>query len=109
MEGRDGATFLHPTHPETTMSAAFWSALSGIVQRPSSWHRGAPSKAGSGVGSRDPSQVLAHQLPMDHAAVPPSTLRKKSRRDAGLCSHSELIGLQVLDRRTIKCAVDDAG
>jgi hypothetical protein len=52
---------------------------------------------------------LAHQLPMDHAAVPPSTLRKKSRRDAGLCSHSVLIGLQVLDRRTIKCAVDDAG
>jgi hypothetical protein len=33
----------------------------------------------------------------------------KARRDVGLCSHSGPMGLKVLDRRTIKCAVDDAG
>jgi hypothetical protein len=35
--------------------------------------------------------------------------RQEARRDVGLWSHSVPMGLKVLDRRTIKCAVDDAG
>jgi hypothetical protein len=33
----------------------------------------------------------------------------RSAIDDGLRSHFVLIGPQVLDRRTIKCGVDDAG
>ena len=59
------------------MSAAFSSALSGIVQRPSRAAESSPSKAGSGVGSETVASFGSMRFPMDHAAVPADSTQEE--------------------------------